>query len=109
MNVVAFVRYLFAGVLLTNSVPHFVIGLTGRRNLTPFGRDSSPQVNVLWAIMNFLGGAWLVRATDRQREAHADDTAWLVPYEIGCAGMALFGVYYSSKTAITSTGKQDKA
>jgi len=31
----------FAGLLMTNSVPHFATGILGRRQITPFGRSSS--------------------------------------------------------------------
>ncbi len=37
--------YFLAGVCFTNGVPHLVIAATGRRNLTPFGRDSSAGVS----------------------------------------------------------------
>jgi len=49
LRVVSFLSYFFAGVFLTNSVPHLVIAVTGRRNRTPFGQNSSPFVNLLEA------------------------------------------------------------
>ena len=53
----------FAGLLLANTVPHFVHGLSGDRFPSPFANPpgkglSSPLVNVLWSLFNLgLGGA----------------------------------------------------
>jgi hypothetical protein len=58
-------RYFLAGSILTNNVPHFVMAVTGRRNITPFGRDSSPLANPLWGGINFACGCLLVSRTDR--------------------------------------------
>ncbi|GAA0644853.1 hypothetical protein [Salarchaeum japonicum] len=51
----------FAGVGLlgTNSIPHFVQGVTGTRHMTPAGPDSSPVVNVLWGSANFAAAGVL--------------------------------------------------
>lgn len=51
----------FAGVFLTNGVPHFVNGISGNLFPTPFADPpgkglSSPLTNVLWALFNFLVG-----------------------------------------------------
>ncbi len=56
----------FAGLFLANAVPHFVQGVSGNRFPSPFsnppGRGlSSPLVNVLWGLFNFLVGYLLVR------------------------------------------------
>ena len=57
----------FAGILLANTVPHFVHGISGDRFPTPFAHPpgkglSSPTVNVLWALLNLAVGAVLFRA-----------------------------------------------
>jgi len=93
------ISYFFAGVFLTNGVPHLVIAVTGRRKLTPFGQDSSALVNLLWGFINFAGGYLLVRYADRQARAKADSKAWQIPYEAGCLFWSLFGVLYSWFTA----------
>lgn len=87
--------YFFAGVLLTNSVPHLMVGALGRRNLTPFGRDSSPLVNTCWGLANFACGCLLIRRTDHKTGAPANSKAWQIPYEAGCLFWSLFGVLYS--------------
>jgi hypothetical protein len=58
---------LFAGLLLANTVPHFVHGISGDRFPTPFAKPpgkglSSPTVNVLWSLLNLAIGAALFRA-----------------------------------------------
>ncbi|PBQ33915.1 hypothetical protein CNR22_19700 [Sphingobacteriaceae bacterium] len=50
-----------AGVFLTNILPHFINGITGKSFPTPFANPpgkglSSPTLNVLWASINFLVG-----------------------------------------------------
>jgi len=95
----SFISYFFAGAFLTNGVPHLVIAATGRRNLTPFGRNSSALVNLLWGLINFAGGHLLVRYADGRAGKRVDSKAWLIPYEAGCLFWSLFGVIYSWFTA----------
>lgn len=54
----------FAGLLLANTVPHFVHGVSGNRFPTPFANPpgkglSSPTVNVLWSLLNLAVGVLL--------------------------------------------------
>src|SRR5579862_5712309 len=56
----------FAGLFLTNVVPHFVHGISGDRFPTPFADPpgkglSSPTVNVAWALFNLAVGYILFR------------------------------------------------
>ena len=58
----------FAGVFLTNVVPHFVNGISGNAFPTPFANPpgkglSSPLTNVLWALMNLLVGYLLFKVS----------------------------------------------
>jgi len=58
--------HFFAGVFLTNGVPHFVNGISGHRFQTPFASppavgESSPIINVLWGMTNFVIGLLLLR------------------------------------------------
>jgi hypothetical protein len=62
-----YVADFFAGLFLTNVVPHFVHGISGDRFPTPFAHPpgnglSSPTVNVLWALFNMAVGYILFRA-----------------------------------------------
>ncbi len=61
-----YVACFFAGLFLTNTVPHFVHGISGDSFPTPFATPpgkglSSPMVNVLWALGNLLAGYLLLR------------------------------------------------
>jgi len=56
----------FAGIFLTNAVPHFVHGVSGDRFPTPFAQPpgkglSSPTVNVVWSLLNLVVGYFLFR------------------------------------------------
>lgn len=50
-----------AGALFANAVPHLASAVTGRRHMTPFGRESSSAVNAVWAAANAVGGCLLAR------------------------------------------------
>ena len=60
-----YIACFFAGVFLTNTVPHFVHGVSGNKFPTPFAKPpgkglSSPFLNVLWALFNLLAGSLLI-------------------------------------------------
>lgn len=62
-----YVASLFAGIFLTNAVPHFVHGVSGDKFPTPFANPpgkglSSPQLNVLWGLFNLIIGSFLAWA-----------------------------------------------
>lgn len=66
MNWYHYVACFFAGMFLTNVVPHFVHGVSGDCFPTPFANPrgkglSSPTLNVLWALFNLVVGYLLVR------------------------------------------------
>ncbi len=53
--------YFAAGLLLTNGIPHFINGISGRRFQSPFASppgvgESSPVVNVVWGLVNIIIG-----------------------------------------------------
>ena len=59
-----YIACFFAGVFLTNTVPHFVNGVSGNKFPTPFANPpgkglSSPFINVLWALLNLIIGSIL--------------------------------------------------
>jgi hypothetical protein len=60
-----YLAYFAAGLLLTNGVPHFVNGISGRKFQSPFASppgvgESPPLVNVIWGMANFILGYVLV-------------------------------------------------
>jgi uncharacterized membrane protein YdcZ (DUF606 family) len=63
-----YVAGFFAGMFLTNGVPHFVNGISGNGFPTPFANPpgqglSSPLTNVLWALFNLLIGYLFFRVS----------------------------------------------
>src|SRR5258708_10886348 len=72
VKVVSFLSYFFPGVFLTNSIPHLVIAVTGRRNRTPFGENSAPAVTLLCSGINVVGGSLLVPFADRREHVDPD-------------------------------------
>jgi len=52
-----YLAYFFGGALLTNAIPHFVMGVSGHPFQSPFATPpgeglSSAVVNVLWGFIN---------------------------------------------------------
>ena len=50
-----------AGIFLANGVPHFVNGISGSSFQSPFASppgvgESSPIINVIWGMINFIIG-----------------------------------------------------
>ena len=61
----AYLAYFVAGLFLANGVPHFVNGISGKRFQSPFAKpsgvgESSPLVNVVWGMVNFVIGYVLI-------------------------------------------------
>jgi hypothetical protein len=64
-NNMNFLTYFVAGLFFANGVPHFVNGISGRKFQSPFASPpgigiSSPQVNVIWGMLNFVFGYLLL-------------------------------------------------
>ena len=82
----------FAGMFLTNAVPHFIPGICGDPFPTPFSKPpgkglSSPTVNVVWALANIVAGFFLFRLGQVSRSG---DLA-LVIFFAGIAVMSIMG------------------
>lgn len=61
-----YLAYFVAGLFLSNGVPHFVNGISGRKFRSPFASpptvgESSAVVNVIWGWVNFAIGFVLIR------------------------------------------------
>ena len=52
--------YLLIGFLLGNGMPHFLFGSAGKIFRTPFGKESSPRMNVRLGLFNFILATVLV-------------------------------------------------
>jgi hypothetical protein len=96
-----YVAYFFGGAFLTNAVPHFVNGISGRPFQSPFASPpgqglSSSTVNVLWGLLNLVVGYALVCRVgcfDLRRTRH------VVVVGVGVLAMAVmlaqaFGKFY---------------
>jgi D-alanyl-lipoteichoic acid acyltransferase DltB (MBOAT superfamily) len=97
LNWASYIACFFAGMFLTNVVPHFVHGISGDRFPTPFAHPpgkglSSPTVNVVWALFNLLVGYSLFRLG---KAASGNDLALLVFF----AGIAAISVGSSLRFA----------
>lgn len=42
-----------AGVIGADGIPSFVMGISGKKHQTPFGRPSSAVISVIWGWLNF--------------------------------------------------------
>lgn len=97
-----FAAYFFAGVFLTNGIPHFVMGTAGRKFPTPFATppgkgESSAMLNMFWGFANFIVGFLLL---------HTGTFVYglTLPTLVFCAGILFmgcmlakhFGAVYSS-------------
>lgn len=56
----SYILFFLFGLFAANGVPHFVKGIIGEKHMTPFGKPSSAQVNVIWGIVNFYIAFWLM-------------------------------------------------
>ncbi len=61
----AYLAHFGAGCFLANGVPHFVNGISGKKFQSPFAShpgigESSPLVNVIWGMANFVIGFLLL-------------------------------------------------
>ncbi len=53
--------HILIGFAFGNGMPHFLMGVAGKRFRSPLGANSSPRVNVIWGLINFvLGSAGVV-------------------------------------------------
>ena len=84
--------YFFAGMFLTNAVPHFVAGVMGEPFQSPFAKPpgkglSSSTVNVLWGFFNMVVGYILLC---RIGEFDLKATATAFALGLGILVMSLF-------------------
>ncbi len=80
MTWIVILAHLVAGMLLANSIPHFVNGISGNPFQSPFATppgvgESSPLINVLWGAANFAVGYLLLFGTGDFRWGISMDAA----------------------------------
>jgi hypothetical protein len=101
-----FIAYFFGGAFLSNAVPHFVSGVTGRPFQSPFAKPpgkglSSSTVNVLWGFANLVI-AYLLLC--RVGVFDLRDTLDAIAFGLGVLGMGvvsarLFGAFHGGDLA----------
>lgn len=92
-------RDFLAGALLVNTIPHALMGVAGKRCLTPLGGpDSSPRLNLLWAAMNLAGAATALRPSAWRNADQAEAARRLATVQSGMFAMTLFGFVYNLTT-----------
>ncbi len=79
----ALLAYFFAGGFLANGIPHFIHGISGKKFRTPFAKpmttgESSPVLNVIWGVVNFLIGYALVFGVGQFQFGFSLDTLMLI-------------------------------
>jgi hypothetical protein len=55
-----------SGAFFINSVPHLVTGINGKTHMTPFSKNSSAIVNIIWAFVNIIIGVWILNYSSHQ-------------------------------------------
>jgi hypothetical protein len=97
-----YVACFFAGMILTNVVPHFVQGVCGNRFPTPFAKPpgkglSSPTVNVVWSLFNLVIGYLFFQLG---RVMSGDDLALIVFFAGIAAISTMMSVQFEKKHAV---------
>jgi len=49
--------HILIGFFFGNGMPHFLMGVAGKKFRSPLGANSSTQVNVVWGLINFVLGS----------------------------------------------------
>jgi hypothetical protein len=85
-----YVTCFFAGVFLTNGIPHFVHGISGDKFPTPFGKPpgkglSPPFINVLWGLFNLVIGSFLLWYS----KVSAVDILSIIVFFLGISAMSI--------------------
>ncbi len=104
-----YLAFFFGGVFLTNGIPHFVSGVTGRAFQSPFAKPpgeglSSATVNVLWGFFNVAVGYVLlcrVGHIDLQATDHVVALGAGILF-MGVVTARLFGRFHGGNTPGTS-------
>jgi|ERR1700739_640943 len=88
LNIIAL---LFSGAFITNFLPHFIHGISGKTFTTPFAKPrgigpSSPTLNVVWGLFNLMMGILLAQLGHLKS---GDSLDW-ISFFTGFTAMALF-------------------
>ncbi|MDR3653551.1 MAG: hypothetical protein P4L34_11370 [Paludibacter sp.] len=101
METILWYHYLaafFAGMILTNAIPHLVHGLSGDKFPTPFSKPpgkglSSPLLNTLWACFNLAIG-YILFNTSKLTSNH---TLLVITFFAGILATGMISLNFSKK------------
>ena len=87
-----YLAYFASGLLISNGIPHFINGISGRKFQSPFASPpgigvSSPLINVIWGMVNFVLGYLLLAGVGNFAVGISLDS---VLFGLGSFLMALF-------------------
>lgn len=96
-------RDVMAGALLVNAIPHTIIGLAGKRGMTPLGgADSPPAANLVWAGLNIVAGTAALGPGTWRQAGQRDADERLRGVTLGIIAMAAFAAVYELTPAAGS-------
>jgi hypothetical protein len=91
-----------AGALLLNTIPHAIMGLAGKRCMTPLGgANSSPAANLAWAVVNLTAGTAALRPASWRATDQPTADARLRNVTMGIVAMAAFAAAYELSPTAT--------
>lgn len=90
-------RGFVAGALLANGLPHLATGATGRRMMTPFGRHSSPGLNLAWSVANLAGGCAVLGRRDNAGSEHTGWDERMPALAVGASCFCLWAAVFESR------------
>jgi len=85
------IALVFSGAFITNFLPHFIHGISGKTFTTPFAKPrgigpSSPTLNVIWGVFNLMMGLFLAQLGHLK----SGSTILWISFFTGFIAMALF-------------------
>lgn len=87
-----------AGALFANAIPHFVKGIMGQTFMTPFKRESSAVLNVIYGSINFAIGLLLLNLRTSGGAIPLGVDRWI--FLVGAFVMALTNaIFFSNPNA----------
>lgn len=87
--------YFLAGMFAFNAIPHVVSGVIGNRHMTPFGKESTAIVNVLWGFSNVAVAAFLLSLTTEGLRPPQSSEA-IIAYLVGGFALSLTAAWMFS-------------
>lgn len=103
LNIIALI---FSGAFLTNFLPHFLHGISGKTFTTPFAKPrgigpSSPTLNVVWGLFNLFIGLLLAQLGQLR-------TGNIILWISFFTGLTLMALFLSKRLAKQHSYKEGK-